>query len=167
MCLLNEKEISFDATVVLDFHSTGNVTLLQQVFPDRIMISDFVREQLGQADIVFTVAQVVELNTDHDLNSFEELHRWNPRLGLGEIGAIAVAQLRSAVLASNDGPTRTAAQAIGLEITGSLGILEYAVTSGNIDAAKAVRIAEHMILADAWFSEELIELFRVRLLAEN
>ena len=167
MSPLDESEVSFDANVATDFEVTGNVLLLQQLFPERILISDFVQTELGKANITFTVARVIELGTEEHLNLFEELRSRNPRLGLGEIGAIAVAQIRHSVLASNDGQARRAARELGLAITGSLGILEHAVTSGGIEAATAVSIAENMILAGAWFSEELIDLFRARVLAEN
>ena len=165
MSPLDESEVSLDANVATDFELTGDVPLLQQLFPDRILISDFVQTELSKASITFNVDQVIELTTEDHLNLFEELRSRNPRLGLGEIGAIAVAQIRHAVMASNDGQARRAATEIGLAITGSLGILEHAVTSGGIEAAKAVSIAENMIVAGAWFSEELIDLFRARVLA--
>jgi len=164
---LEESEVSFDVNVATDFELTGNALLLQQLFPERILISDFVQAELGKANITFTVARVIELTTEDHLNLFEQLHSRNPRLGLGEIGAIAVAQIRHAVLASNDGQARSAATEIGLAITGSLGILEHAVTFGSIEAVRAVSIAENMILAGAWFSEELIDLFRARVLAKD
>jgi predicted nucleic acid-binding protein len=161
---LDESEVSFDANVATDFELTGNASLLQQLFPERILVSDIVKAELGEAEIAFTVARVIQLNEEH-LSLLDQLRSRNPRLGLGEIGAIAVAHVRHAVLASNDGHARSAATEIGLAITGSLGILEHAVSSGSVEAVKAVSIAENMILAGAWFSEELIELFRARVLA--
>jgi integrase len=85
---------------------------------------------------------------------------WAARLGAGELGAIAVAHFRRAMVVSNDAQARNAAIDHGIEVSGSLGVLQSAVTAGTITAARAVQIMENMVLAGAWFSDELIEIFR-------
>ena len=164
MSPLDDNEVSFDACVATDFDLTGNSDLLLDLFADRVIVSDFVKEELKKANITFSIAKVISMTQEEIETVFEEIRRRNPRLGVGEIGAISVAQIRHAVVASNDGKARGAAIEIGLEVTGSLGILEHAVTSGNLEPAKAVSISEDMISAGAWFSDELIDLFRTKIL---
>src|SRR5262249_33072513 len=108
--------------------------------------------------------EIVHLTTDEQLNFFDQLRRSYSRLGAGELGAIAVAHFRHAMLVSNDGRARNAAIDIGIEVSGSLGVLQSAVNSGGITPARAVQIMEEMVLAGAWFSDELIEMFRASVL---
>lgn len=161
---LDESEVSFDSNVVVDFDVTGNVPLLEQLLPGRMLISDFVEAELRKANITFSPAQIVELTTEEHLELLEELRRLNPQLGLGDLGAISVAKIRCAVLASNETQTRDAAKEVGVEVSGTLGILEHGVASRSIEPKRAVQVAEEMISAGATFSEELIELFKARVL---
>jgi predicted nucleic acid-binding protein len=94
---------------------------------------------------------------------WSSIRRNNPPLGTGEIGALAVAKLRGCGVITNDSRARRAAEELGIPVSGSLGILEYAVEVGRITAEDAVGILDQMIQAGAWFSDELVKMFRARI----
>jgi predicted nucleic acid-binding protein len=162
---LNDHEVSFDSNVVADFELTGNTTILEQILKGRMLISDFVQDELRRANINFSPARVIALTTEEQLELLEELRRGHPGLGLGELGAITIARVRTAVLASNDGQARKAAIELGVQVSGSLGILEHGVSTGDIEPRMAVRVAEEIVAAGAWISEDLIELFKTKVMS--
>lgn len=165
MSPLHDREASLDANVILDFHLTGNTVVLEHTLTGGILVSDFVEAELTKSDAAPPpAAQIVHLTTEEQLNFFDQLRRTYSRLGAGELGAIAVAHFRRAVFVSNDGQARSAATELGVELSGSLGLLQSAVTSSTITATRAVQIMEEMVLAGAWFSDELIEIFRASVL---
>ncbi len=165
MSPLDDRPASLDANVILDFHLTGNTTVLERAVQRGILVSDFVEAELTKSDAVPPPgSEVVHLTTEEQLNFFDQLRRTYSRLGAGEVGAIAVAHFRHALLVSNDGRARSAAIDLGIEVSGSLGVLQAAVNADTISPVRAVQIMEEMVLAGAWFSEELIEVFRASVL---
>jgi len=158
---LSESQASLDANVILDFHLTGNLAVLERAIPRGILVSDFVQAELTKSDATIPPgSEVVHLKTEEQLNFFDQLRRTYSRLGAGELGAIAVAHFRRAMVVSNDGQARNAASDHGIEVSGSLGVLQSAVAADAITPARAVQLMEEMVLAGAWFSDELIDIFR-------
>jgi predicted nucleic acid-binding protein len=159
---LEEAPLSFDSNVILDFHLTGNYAFLESVAAGRMLISDFVEDELSGSDRTPLPAgsEVVALTTESELDFFHKIERAYRNLGVGELGAITVAKFRSAFFVSNDGNARAAAKDLGLELTGGLGLLQLGVSLGHAEGSDAIRIMEEMVLKGAWFSDELIELFR-------
>lgn len=165
MSPLDNREASLDANVILDFHLTGNTSVLVRAIRGGILVSDFVDAELTKSDATVPPgSEVVHLSTEEQLNFFDQLRRAYSRLGAGELGAIAVAYFRHAVLVSNDGRARGAASDLGIEVSGGLGVLQSAVAADAITPIRAVEIMEQMVLAGAWFSDELIEMFRASVL---
>lgn len=159
---LEEGPLSFDSNVILDFHLTGNYVLLERLAAGRMLISDFVQDELSRSELtpLPSGCEVVALTAEEELDFLRELARTYRNLGPGELGAIAVSKFRAAIFVSNDGNARTAARNLGIELTGGLGLLQLAVTAGYIDGAGAIRIMEEMILQGSWFSDKLISMFR-------
>lgn len=157
---LDSGEFSFDANSIVDFVKTATLPLLDQLFEGRALVSDFVVNELFAASIEWKSAKVVVLASQSELQLFEEIRQNNPPLGAGEVGAITVARLRNVGLISNDRQARRAAGELGISVSGSLAILQYAVESNAISGEEAVRILSEMIVAGAWFSDELVESFR-------
>ena len=165
MSPFDKNESSLDANVILDFFLTGNTAVLERGLPRGILVSDFVEAELRRSDAALPPScRVVPLTSEEELNFFDQLRRTYARLGAGELGAIAVAHFHRAVFVSNDGRARSAATEFGIEVSGSLGVLRSAVSFGAIAPARAIHIMEEMIVAGAWFSDELIEMFRVSVL---
>lgn len=161
---LNAGPVSLDASVVVDFHLTNNIALLEELFVGRMMISDFVEDELEKGNIHLPGAIVAPLTTAEEWQFFSDLRRDRRVLGVGELGALTVARFHNAALLTNDKQARDAAEELGIAVHGSIGILEYAAGGEKISGREAVKVLEEMILAGAWISDELVELFRQRVL---
>ena len=164
---LRSATVSLDSSVVVDFHLTGNLTLLEGLFGGRMLVSNFVTKELADADIHVHSAEEAVLSADDEWDFFHDLRKRKQALGPGELGAITVAKFRHATLLSNDKQARSAAEQEGVPVSGAIGVLECAVEMENILPAAAVAILEAMIREGAWISDELLELFRQRILHEN
>jgi predicted nucleic acid-binding protein len=164
---LRTANVSLDSSVVVDFHLTGNLTLLEEIFAGRMLVSNFVTKEPAEADIKIHSAEEVVLSSDDEWDFFHDLLKRNQPLGQGELGAITVAKFRHATLLSNDKQARSAAEEEGIPISGAIGVLECAVEKESIQPTAAVAILEAMIREGAWISVELLELFRQRILHEN
>ena len=164
---LRSATVSLDSSVVVDFHLTGNLTLLEGLFGGRMLVSNFVTKELADADIQVHSAEDVVLSADDEWDFFHDLRKRKQALGPGELGAITVAKFRHATLLSNDKQARSAAEEEGVLVSGAIGVLECAVEMESIRPTTAVAILEAMILEGAWISDELLELFRQRILHEN
>jgi predicted nucleic acid-binding protein len=165
--LLSSGEYSIDSNVVADFFLVAKLDLLCDLFRGRLLASDFVVSELAEANIELGRAETVRLVTEAELELFDAIRRNNPPLGAGEIGALTVAKLRGCGVMTNDNRARRAAEELGIAVSGSLGVLEYAVEVSRITAEDAVVILEQMVQAGAWFSDELVKMFRTRILEED
>lgn len=157
---LSSGKLSLDANVVVDFYLTGNLVLLGELFGGRMLLSDFVERELAEAQIGLQEAEVVKLTTDAELQLFDSIRRSDPRLGAGEIGALTVAKLRGAILLTNDARARSTAGKLEVNVSGSLGILRYAVEAGRLTFTQAVAMLDRIVEEGAWISADLVEQFR-------
>jgi predicted nucleic acid-binding protein len=159
--------VSVDASVIVDFHLAGRLALLEELFAKRLLISDFVEEELMEAHIQVTAARPVALSTAEEWEFFGDLRRRKPGLGLGELGALTVARSRNAILLTNDRQARQTAEDFDVPVNGGLGVLEYATEVGRLSGQEAVAVMEEMIRQGAWISDELVELFKQRVLGSR
>src|SRR5207249_3675877 len=90
---------------------------------------------------------------------FDKLKREKRGLGAGEIGAIVVAKSHDALLLTNDKQARNAAQGMGIEVAGSIAVLEYAVEIGRIQGEEAIQLLKEMVREGARISDDLITEF--------
>lgn len=156
--------VSVDSSVAVDFHRTGSTHLLQELFAGRILLSDLVERELAEAEIPIPEAEVVSLTTEEEWQFFHDVKRSRPGLGLGELGAITIAWARRATLLTNDKQARQAAEDLQIPVSGAIGVLELGVEIGRLSGKEAVEILENMIREGAWISEELVEMFRQKVL---
>ena len=164
---LAEEVVSVDASVIVDFHLTGELALLQELFSGWLLMSDFVEQELIEADIQLTTVQTVALSSAEEWEFFADVGHREPGLGLGELGALTVARFHNATLVTNDRQARQAAEHFNLHVHGSLGVLEYATEVGRLSGQAAVTILQEMIQQGAWISDEFVELFRQRVLGSR
>ncbi len=160
---LSITRVSLDSSVVVDFQRSGSLDTLERVFSGRLLVSDFVQDELDRASIAMPSAEVVALVSEEDWERFQRLREGRPGLGLGESGAIVVAWSRGAAVLTNDKLARNCAEEFGIPVAGAIGVLEYAIEIGEITGNDGIRILEEMIRAGAWISDELVELFRQRI----
>ena len=164
---LRTASVSLDSSVVVDFHLTGNLPLLEGLFAGRMLVSDFVTNELSDSNIHINSAQVIALSTDDEWEFLYDLRKRKRALGPGELGAITVARFHHATLLTNDRQARLAAEDERIPVSGAIGVLECAVEMERLDPKDAVGVLEGMIREGAWISGELLELFRQRILHEN
>ncbi len=167
MHLLSSGEFSVDSNVVADFFLVGKLDLLCGLLQGRLLASDFVLNELEEASISLPCAEAITLSAQEELSLFDAIRKNNPPLGAGEVGALTVAKLRRCGVITNDSRARRAAEELGIQVSGTLGVLEYAVDLGRIKAEEAVSVLEQMIQAGAWFSDELVRIFRANILEEK
>ena len=115
---LRSATVSLDSSVVVDFHLTGNLTLLEGLFGGRMLVSNFVTKELADADIQVHSAEEVVLSADDEWDFFHDLRKRKQALGPGELGAITVAKFRHATLLSNDKQARSAPRRRGYRCRG-------------------------------------------------
>jgi len=155
---------SLDSSVIVDFHLVGRIALLEELFSGRLVMSDFVGQELIDANLQLTGVETIALSNDEEWKFFQTLRQDRPGLGPGELGAIGVARFHNAILVTNDRQARLAAEEFDISVHGGLGVLEYAVEVGRLSGVEAVEVLEAMISQGAWISEELVEQFRKRVL---
>jgi len=159
---LHAAPVSIDASVALDFHLTNSFEILVELFAGKMLMSDFVKNELPKTmDLRETTIVPLANTTEWEL--LEKLKKEKRGLGLGEIGAIVIAKTRDAVLLTNDKLARNAIQGMGIEVAGSIGVLEYAVESGRMQSEAAIELLRKMILQGARISNELVTNFEDRL----
>ena len=149
-----------DSSVIVDFYLVGSLALLEELFSGRLVMSDFVRQELIDANLQLKGVETIALSSDAEWDFLGKLRRDKPGLGLGELGALTVARFHDAILVTNDKQARQAAVDFDISVHGGLGVLEYAVEVGRLSGVEAVEVLEEMISQGAWISEELAEQFR-------
>jgi len=150
-------EIVFDCCVISNFALADAVGVLGSLYKAKANITNFVAAevlrgiQAGRSRLEAVPKAVgagwlkeTGLGTAEEKRVFEPLSR---SLGLGEASSIAVAKGRQYVFASDDRAARAGAAALGVALTGTLGILVKAVRAGVCDARAADGYLSKMIAA--------------------
>lgn len=150
-------EIVFDCCVISNFALADAVDVLGSLYKDEACITNFVAAevlrgiQAGRTRLEAVLLAVragwlkeTGLRTAKEKRIFESLSR---SLGLGEASSIAVAKNRHYVFASDDRVARAGAAALGVALTGTLGILVRAVRAGICDVRAADGYLSKMIEA--------------------
>jgi predicted nucleic acid-binding protein len=132
---------SLDASVIVDFYLAGTLALLEELFSGRLLMSDFVKQELTDADLKLTGVETTALSSNEEWEFFRNLRRDKPGLGLGKLGALAVARFHNAILVTNDEQARQAAEEFDVSVHGGIGVLEYAVEVGSFSGLIVVRRA--------------------------
>lgn len=140
-------KIAFDCCVLSNFALAEALGTLERLFRNRAVITDFVAAEIlrgiqaghprleGIPEAV-TAGWLKQtgLTADEERRLFGSLSR---SLGLGEASSIAVAKGRGLVFASDDRVARAEAAALGVPLTGTLGILVMATRNGAYDLRTA------------------------------
>lgn len=154
--------VSIDANVAADFAVVGRLDILGTLFSGRLLASDFVVAELARAGIAIDGAEIVGLPGE-DLGLFQSLRDQHRNLGLGELGTICVAKLRKAVVLTNDKEARKLAVELGVEVSGTLGVLKHTVTMRFLTGSDAIQLLDRMIEDGSWFGPDLVEEFKCSL----
>lgn len=155
---------SLDSSVIVDFYLVGRLVLLEEMFSGRLLMSDFVKQELVDARLQIAGVETISLSTVEEWEFFRKLQQGRPGLGPGELGALCVARFHDAALVTNDRQARLAAEESEISVHGGLGVLECAIEVGRLSGEQAVQILEEMISQGAWISYELAEKFKNKVL---
>ena len=124
-----------DTTVLSNFAQVERPNLLREVFP-RLASPRQVREELSEGERLGLVPscdwswlKTIEL-TDTEQAHATELRR---NLQAGEAACIAVAASRCGLLLTDDGAARRVAATLGIEISGTIGILDRLCQRGILE----------------------------------
>lgn len=155
MAMRPMPEILFDCCVVSNFALAGALDVLESLYSGRAAITEFVVAEIrrgiqaGHAELLDIRAAVqagwlrdVSLGSSEEKRIFESL---SVSLGLGEASSIAIAALRGWRFASDDKAARREAGALGIPLTGTLGILHRALECGLRDHESANKALKKMV----------------------
>jgi|SRR3972149_1421694 len=136
-----------DTAVLSNFARVRRAQLLQQAFPD-IATPHAVVEELEQGERLGYVPatdwswlKIVILDASEEALA----GKLAEKLGLGESACLAVASTRALTVLTDDQDARRMAKTLGLNVSGTLGVLARLVSSKAIDLADADSLLGTMI----------------------
>ena len=148
-------EVVFDCCVISNFALAGALRTIRGLYPGSAFITAFVSAevlrgiQAGHDGLTAIPAAVqdgwlkeTDLISPDEKKLFESL---SVSLGFGEASSLAVARKRGYRLASDDEAARREARALGIALTGTIGILKKAVKLRICDQDTAERYLAKMI----------------------
>jgi predicted nucleic acid-binding protein len=151
------SETVFDCCVISNFALAGALGLIKGLFKGRAVVTDFVAAEIlrgiqaGHArleDILKAERdgwlKRADPCTADERRLFGSLSR---SLGSGEASCIAVAKSRGFIFASDDRVARAEAAALGVSLTGTLGILTKAAHTGACELRTADDYLGRMVKA--------------------
>jgi predicted nucleic acid-binding protein len=146
-----------DNTVLSNFCRIGRMDLLSALF-DKVYVTYEVREEvlrgleegysfLEQAAKEIKAGSVVWLELTGFESSAEEeaFRKFTETLGYGEASCLALAQARGWLILTDDLRARRLARRLGVDVTGTLGILALLVEKGILDLADSDHLVQKMI----------------------
>lgn len=148
-------EVVFDCCCLSNFALSESMFVLEALYDQKAQITEFVLAEIvkgiqsGHNDLERIQDSMregwlkeVHVHGKREKSLFETL---SVSLGLGEASSIAVAKFRQFVLASDDRTARREAGLLGIQLTGTLGILQEAVKRDVVKVNKADSILSKMI----------------------
>jgi predicted nucleic acid-binding protein len=145
----------FDNCVLSNFALSGSLSIIKKLYANTAYVTDFaVAENMkgilkGYAGLIAVREAIKEgwlkeitLETEDEKSLFESLA---VSMGLGEASSIAVAKTRGFVFACDDRVARRDAGFLGVELTGTIGIIMKAVKKKLFSPKEADSILRRMI----------------------
>jgi predicted nucleic acid-binding protein len=148
-------KVLFDCCVLSNFALSDTLFILKNLYGSSAFLTDFVSAEIvkgiqsghgGLSRIEDALAQgwLKEISPGRK----GERAIWRTltvSLGLGEASSFAVAKIRGCLFACDDRVARREAERLGVELTGTLGILKKAVRYREVSQRSADRILRRMI----------------------
>ena len=153
----NDRPILFDTVVLSNFALSGRLDLLVQRYGRQVHVTPEVLDEVMDGIVVgYAKLSVIEdavttgkLSSTGTLSAEErETYRGLLRvLSPGEASCVACARDRVGIVATDDMAARECCSSLGVEFTGTIGILKAAALDGSISPAQADGILQAMIEA--------------------
>jgi predicted nucleic acid-binding protein len=122
------KTVISDASCFIILEKIGHLELLKHAFAEILTTPDVAKEY------GLPLPDWVEIREPFNLEKVEDLSH---RLGIGEVSAIALAlQLPDCSLILDDQKARRIAEGLGIEVTGTIGVIVRAKLNGIIPSIK-------------------------------
>lgn len=147
-------EIVFDCCVLSNFADSRSLSVIKSLYGGSALVTDFVAAEIrrgyqaGYKHLGFVQDAIGEgwleetsLRRKGERAIFRSL---SVSLGLGEASSIAVAKARDVLFACDDRTARREAGLLGVELTGTLGILKKAVRDHAVGLKDGDRILAEM-----------------------
>jgi predicted nucleic acid-binding protein len=139
----------FDASVLFNFGHRGELyDILQELKNNyRLIITESIkRESAGETNRTYYetfISDYFEVYTGTPSRTYEkEIIALTQKLGSGEIEVIVTALELHGTAVIDEKLARREAKKIGIEVTGTVGILKYALEKSWIDNTRAVKIID-------------------------
>jgi predicted nucleic acid-binding protein len=122
--ICNGRVIISDTTCLIGLTNIGLLGVLQQVYQS-VTVTPQVAAEYGEALPSWIIVKAV--------NDMQKVAAYNQYIDLGESSAIALAmEIEDSLVILDDLPARQFAMSLGLEITGTLGVLIQAYKKGIV-----------------------------------
>lgn len=141
-----EKFVLLDADVIIHLFKAGKLSILQLLFPNRILILDIVYSELGNNRFVrnyidnlitFKQAKILDFPTDNK-EMFSEYSSLRNRKGKGESACLAVCRYQKNILASSNlADTKEYCEEYSIDYITTLDLLAIASIKGVISQTEA------------------------------
>ena len=140
-----------DATVWIDLQRAG---LVEHAFGLSLdfLAPDLVLEELG-AQLAQAVRKLGLIEVELDgpgIGRLLELAGRHPRAGRRDLSALVIAEERRMLLLTGDKALRQAAETAGLEVHGTLWILNMMVDSGVLNGSRAAQALDTIVASGTW-----------------
>lgn len=153
--MLLMPDVIFDNCVLSNFALSGTVSIVKSLYAHTAYVTDFAAAEnmkgllKGYAGLMAVKEAIKEgwlkeitLETEDEKSLFESL---SVSMGLGEASSIAVAKTRGFVFVCDDRAARREAGFLGVELTGTIGIIMKAVKKKLFSHEEANFILRRMI----------------------
>jgi predicted nucleic acid-binding protein len=142
--------VLLDTTILTNFARVGLTQVINELWGEDVCTTvDALHEYqvgistAGLPPLAWKQLKLVILSSEEEALA----STMSSRLGVGERSCLAVAILRSSMLATEDKPARNAAKHYGLQVIGTIGILHRCAKHGFLSQSEAQTFLEKMIHA--------------------
>lgn len=142
--------VLLDTTILTNFARVGLTQLMTELWGEQVCTTVGALHEYevgistaGFPPLAWRQLKRIELSPEQELLASTLF----PRLGIGERTCLAVAIVRSSMLATDDKPARHAPKQHSLQIIGSIGILRSCAKHGILSKSEAQVSLEKMIAA--------------------
>jgi predicted nucleic acid-binding protein len=129
-----------DANVLIHLGAVGGVGVLTAIAPTEVLDGVYDEciypDELGSAIIAAGIS-IIQSGSAL-LKQAEVLRRSRRAISVVDALCLVHAQARGCVLLTNDGPLRRACQMLGVEVMGTLGVIQYCSDNGLVSAPELV-----------------------------
>jgi len=154
-----------DTNIWIDLHCGGLVSFVLEHFPGLCATDIVLRElkrELSADHLIDGGVREIELSGEQ-VSELYALASAHPRLSAQDASALVAARAGGDVLITGDGHLRKIAESLGVEVHGSLWILEHLVEAHELDPALALGALAAMLSGGSRFPEIEVTALRRRL----